>query len=366
MPRPESIPILYALDGSGDLRHVDDVPNGEASGCCCPDPSCSQALVAKSGGEKKIHHFAHKRGSCAWSAENVVARLACAVLEEGRRLAFPKLDCLDACKQGVVELTPARRLHLAGDVSLEGLSGRGAPEVVVQIEYSDGRLRRFALLFSLVHGLNKGQLQKLSESGIETILVDLRVMYREERRRSGKHFDRAELLASFQAPRLIAKVLTGEDEPCKKWVLNSKRDEVEAAAGARADEEARRRREETARQRAAAKRRVEEEQEAARARLEKEREARRVRLEEERLLLELREKATLDELDDGDRDAILEAIKQQQTQARDRVGRRWARCEVCGEVRPTDSDFFASFGGQNRVNLGICKRCQHERDEQKP
>lgn len=72
----ESLPILYGRSvTTGELVHVDDAPNGKACGCVCPDPGCGQPLIARNNGKKKIHHFAHIDGTCAWSAEYLLAKV---------------------------------------------------------------------------------------------------------------------------------------------------------------------------------------------------------------------------------------------------------------------------------------------------
>ena len=58
---------------------------------------------------------------------------------------------------------------------------------------------------------------------------------------------------------------------------------------------------------------------------------------------------------DKRREEILEIINQQQTQARDSSGIRWVKCEICGLI--DTSDKFVSYGGENRINLGICNLC---------
>ena len=55
------------------------------------------------------------------------------------------------------------------------------------------------------------------------------------------------------------------------------------------------------------------------------------------------------------KEEILKIIDQQEYQARDSLGRRWVRCEKCGEVKQ-DKD-FSSYGGPNHINLGICCDC---------
>ena len=46
---------------------------------------------------------------------------------------------------------------------------------------------------------------------------------------------------------------------------------------------------------------------------------------------------------------------QQEFQIRDSSGRRWVKCELCGEIKPESE--FGSYGGTNHVNLGVCYKC---------
>jgi len=48
-------------------------------------------------------------------------------------------------------------------------------------------------------------------------------------------------------------------------------------------------------------------------------------------------------------------FSQQQTQVRDAAGNRWIKCEYCGLIAKESE--FASYGGENHVNLGTCKAC---------
>lgn len=52
---------------------------------------------------------------------------------------------------------------------------------------------------------------------------------------------------------------------------------------------------------------------------------------------------------------IMLVIDNQDEQATDHHGRRWIKCEVCGDIKL--SDFFASYGGPQRMNLGTCSEC---------
>lgn len=53
---------------------------------------------------------------------------------------------------------------------------------------------------------------------------------------------------------------------------------------------------------------------------------------------------------------VKDKFTQQLTPIRDSNDRRWVKCEKCGEIK-LDSE-FSSYGGTNRVNLGICSACE--------
>lgn len=52
---------------------------------------------------------------------------------------------------------------------------------------------------------------------------------------------------------------------------------------------------------------------------------------------------------------VKDKFTQQKHQIRDSSDRRWIKCELCGEIK-LESD-FRSYGGPNRVNLGVCYKC---------
>ena len=49
--------IPYGINETGKEVYIDEVPNGKDCKCICPE--CHKPLIAKNGGEIKIHHFAH-------------------------------------------------------------------------------------------------------------------------------------------------------------------------------------------------------------------------------------------------------------------------------------------------------------------
>lgn len=52
---------------------------------------------------------------------------------------------------------------------------------------------------------------------------------------------------------------------------------------------------------------------------------------------------------------IKDLFTQQDTQIRDSRGVRWVKCEICGQIFPSDK--FVSYGGINHINLGTCNDC---------
>lgn len=356
----QSQPILFGRDAQGNLCHIDSVANGEACGCFCPDPSCGQVLIARNGGTKRIHHFAHKRGTCEWSIEYLISTLAADILRGMRCATFPALSYRDWMSSENVEIAPAKQLRF-DEVSLEHLSGRGAPDVVVGCKLKSGSVRRFALVFSLIHTLTPGQLEKLRAAGADAVLIDLKVPLRWKKRElDDKHFDRVGILTSFQEPAFIRKVLLNDKCPYKVWAANARREAAEAESLAeyeRTQEEERRRKAEAARQRELERQQKEEKRRRVLKELREEQEraqaAERERLRREE---EERERQRL-EAERRDRASLAEALEQQECQARDSQGRRWVKCRICGEAKLADR--FQSYGGAGSVNLGVCSECYH-------
>jgi len=359
-----SFPLVYAPDASGAYRHVDDVPNGEVCGCTCPAPDCGQALVAKNAGTKRVHHFAHKRGTCAWAAENVIAVLAGRALSRAGRMAFPALWFHDLCSRRDAVISPARTLPVVA-ASTEFLSGRGAPEVVVTCRSSAGDEKRFAIALCLVHPLKESHVSALREAGVDLVEVDLRSMLRSARREAGKHYDREALLVRFQDEGFLERVLLDEGHPQKAWALNANRDAAENESRVRLEERlAAERRERERKEAEAREKKAREAEQRALAEAERKRRAEAVAAERERQRAERereeaerlkREAAQRAEAEKHAKVEILEQLDQQEHQARDPLGRRWVRCERCGEAKLVDE--FMMYGGAGRVNLGVCYDC---------
>lgn len=92
MPQPKQKPYLtYALDADGKLIHVDSVSRGLACKCFCPH--CKSELVAKNGGNRKVHHFAHANGSdCVGAIESALHKMAKDILQEHKLIMLPPIQ----------------------------------------------------------------------------------------------------------------------------------------------------------------------------------------------------------------------------------------------------------------------------------
>ena len=57
--------------------------------------------------------------------------------------------------------------------------------------------------------------------------------------------------------------------------------------------------------------------------------------------------------------AVKDKFTQQEIIVRDRFKKRWVKCEKCGTIKQDVE--FVSYGGTNRVNLGICRDCNRKK-----
>lgn len=81
--------LTYALNLIGNLVYIDEVDTGQLCNCYCP--SCKEKLVAKNGGMKRVHHFAHASGvDCENAYETMLHQLAKLRVQE----AFLLIDML--------------------------------------------------------------------------------------------------------------------------------------------------------------------------------------------------------------------------------------------------------------------------------
>ena len=368
----DELPVVYGVYvPTGELRHVDEVENGKACDCICPDPRCGQRLIAKNGGERVIHHFAHERGSCTWAVEYLISLLAAEAVRSRGRITFPALYYDDALKRGEVLHADALTIPIT-DVELVEVSGRHAPDLILTWRSKSGEQRKFALVFQLNHGVTGEQVSRLASVTEGVVLVDLRAHMRRALRARDRHADRNALVMSYQNAAFIAGVLSDPKGGILRWAYNATADCLHAQSVVRkqeADEERRIQREQEERERWERAERLRAEREEAERVARAKREAREAELAKERELAEKRraewerqeeEEARREEAmrpeHDGEYLAEMSPlVEQQEVPARDKWGRRWVKCKVCGKVAPERE--FATFGGKGSLNAGTCTEC---------
>lgn len=104
-----------------------------------------------------------------------------------------------------------------------------------------------------------------------------------------------------------------------------------------------------------------EEEEKRKAERQKQQEELQRKREEEKLRLQRLEEERQAELKRREEDFkrnMAENFSQQTVPVKDAEGNRWIKCEFCGLIAKDNK--FVSYGGMDKVNLGICKKCSAE------
>ena len=82
--------LTYGLkkETTNELLFIDNVPNGLDCGCVCPH--CKHPLIARNGGAKKTHHFAHYKGAeCGKARMTALHMLAQNILARDKKIMLP-------------------------------------------------------------------------------------------------------------------------------------------------------------------------------------------------------------------------------------------------------------------------------------
>lgn len=190
------VQLTHAIkkDGSGEkLVSVDEVSNGIACNCYCP--FCDERLIAKNGGTKVAHHFAHESGSdCVHGYQTSLHLMAKEIISEVKRFYVPDIYVHFNNKSKEL-LEPGKEL-IVDAVELEKKSGDIIPDIIV---YSGSS--KLYVEIAVTHEVDEAKQTKIKEQDVSTIEIDL------------SKFDR-----SITREELKSYLLGDIDE--KRWVYN--------------------------------------------------------------------------------------------------------------------------------------------------
>ena len=151
MTKQVSLPCGLSKDGK--LIYIDDAANGLKCECFCP--ACKQSLVAKNGGSKREHHFAHLNVvECEHGYQSALHYMA--------KDLFQELQYLTFIKNG----KPVQ--YKIDSVVLECKVDEIIPDIFI---VCDGK--RFIVEIYVTHAVDDNKKQKIQDMRISAVEIDL-------------------------------------------------------------------------------------------------------------------------------------------------------------------------------------------------
>lgn len=159
--------MIHAENSSGELVHVDEVPNGLKCKCTCS--GCGGKLIAKNKGKLQDHHFAHIAETvdyiCKSAGETALHKEAKKYLAESLELTLPELKVTDG---KFVEIIP-EGIHRFQKAELEKPDGQITPDVVVW----RNRNKKLFVEFKVTHPCDEYKIAKIKALNVGAIEIDL-------------------------------------------------------------------------------------------------------------------------------------------------------------------------------------------------
>jgi hypothetical protein len=159
---------VFALNTSGKLVHVSEVPRGKACDCCCV--ACGSRVIAKKGNQT-AWHFAHlSKAECLYAAETALHKAVKQVILEGDWIGLPDL---------VVEARASVGPHVGH--AKRWLKGSAVPYVGPRLEVRMGEIvadavvtaddRELIVEVAVMHKVDDEKLRKLAR--MQTPAIEL-------------------------------------------------------------------------------------------------------------------------------------------------------------------------------------------------
>lgn len=306
--------IYFGIDReTNELRHISEVVSGMACGCVCA--ACGRPLEARKG-EVRQHHFAHNSNNeCVYASEVAIYREIADILEHSRILALPAVISHIGGKEREEKKCELHEVQYSCKLS------QYPP--TLEVSASGHRLR---LLVEFGRYYSEEDLEVFRREAVDG---DFSVMLLQ--------FPDIRVETFFTKENLNKYVTISAEKSC--WVRSAWKDKEHP------------------------------EPIAVRCPVKPERSVDR---ERHSFSERKRTPAMLSPLPDNSAAASVEDEAYAQEKARikrifdaeapeqtiDKFGRRWVQCVCCGEVKLTED--MLDYGGRERVNKGICKKCSKE------
>ena len=168
--------LFYGLLDN-ELKHISEVKNGLKCNCLCP--ACKKKLVARNGGQKKVHHFAHyQNAECRYGVQTSIHYAAKDILERVKTIRIPEINILiykktiDEYPLFVTEeecITVSKERYIKfEEVILEKKLHKYIPDIVL---ISQGK--KLIVEIAVTHFVGRSKLDKIINSKISAIEIDL-------------------------------------------------------------------------------------------------------------------------------------------------------------------------------------------------
>lgn len=169
--------LFYGLQ-DGQLRHISEVSNGIKCKCTCP--ACDKKLVARNGGKKRIHHFAHyESAECKYGVQTSIHIVAKQILEKCRQIKVPSVSVFinteiektendEFISHGEFYSIFSEQYVKFDSVILEKKLHRYIPDVVII-----SKNKKLIIEIAVTHFVGRQKLEKIISSKISAIEIDL-------------------------------------------------------------------------------------------------------------------------------------------------------------------------------------------------
>ena len=161
--------LVYGLTADGKYAHIDDVANGMLCNCICP--ACGGKLIARNGGKKNKHHFAHYSNTeCDYICQTNIHCMAQEILQDEEYINLPP-DCEDCGNWRCLYDINAYRCHIDHIESEKRIS-----DIIPDIVIISGSVTIFVEIY-VTHAVDEIKRKKIENLGncfvVEINLSDL-------------------------------------------------------------------------------------------------------------------------------------------------------------------------------------------------